>query len=113
MPSREMLALREDELRRIGAVPKPIVYMKPTMATFLLCADELCRMREEPHLERNGLENDGFASVASIEIAFSHRYPAEVFDAASEMSRTRPATLADLGRLLHGDPGYFADDFVP
>jgi hypothetical protein len=113
MPSREMLALRDDELRRTGTVPRPIVYLKPTMATFLLCADELCRLRAEPHLERNGVENDGFASVASIENAFSQRYPAEVFDAAGEMSRTRPATLADLGRVLHGDPGYFPDYFVP
>jgi hypothetical protein len=113
MPSREMAALREDELRRARAAPRPIAYLKPTMATFLDCADDLCRLRETPCLERKGATHDDFASVMRIEIAYSERYPPAIFDAAREMSRMRPANLRELGRLLHGDAGYFPGDFVP
>jgi hypothetical protein len=111
-PPREMVALREEELRRSVIGLRPFLFLRPTMDTFIDCAVNLCSLVQEPVLERQASQRDTFASVACIKVGFSQHYPAKVFEAAQEIATARPGTLADLGRLLHGDPGYFADDFV-
>ena len=53
MPSCEMRTLRDYELAQAGAEPKPIAYLKPTMATLLDCANEVCRLRDAPLVDRS------------------------------------------------------------
>jgi hypothetical protein len=112
MPSREMLTLRAEQLRHAEGGQRPFVFLKPTMATFLGSADDVCGLLNNPLLDRQGSARDSFASVARIEIAFSQLYSPEVFEAARKISKTCPETLEDLGRLLHDDPGHFPDYFV-
>jgi len=45
MPSREMLAMRAEQLKHAEGGSRPFVFVKPTMATFLGSADEVCANR--------------------------------------------------------------------